>query len=132
MYTEINRKCVLYLLFVRLWAASGQSALESAHVLVLSSSATSTSILKNLVLPGVGNFTILDSGKATAEDVGNNFFLDGPDSIGKYRAEEAVRLLKELNENVSGTADTRVRLVLLRVVSFRLTNFFDQSHWRTF
>ncbi|TFK34707.1 hypothetical protein BDQ12DRAFT_689426 [Crucibulum laeve] len=92
---------------LRLWAASGQSALESARLLVLSSSATSTSILKNLVLPGIGHFTILDDATATPEDAGNNFFLEGPSSIGKKRAEEAVRLLGELNDGVDGKADAR-------------------------
>ncbi|KAG6887884.1 hypothetical protein C0995_011964 [Termitomyces sp. Mi166 len=89
-----------------LWAASGQSALENAHLLVISGSATSTSILKNLVLPGIGKFTIMDHAQVTPEDAGNNFFLEGPSSIGKSRAEEAVRLLGELNEGVVGIADT--------------------------
>ncbi|KAG6918799.1 hypothetical protein DXG01_011551 [Tephrocybe rancida] len=91
---------------LRLWAATGQSALEDAHILVISGSATATSILKNLVLPGVGKFTILDHARVTPEDAGNNFFLEGPSSIGKSRAEEAVRLLGELNDGVVGTADT--------------------------
>ena len=95
-------------LYVSLWATSGQSALESSRVLVISASATSTSILKNLVLPGIGHFTILDSEITSQEDVGNNFFLEGPDSIGKPRAREAVRLLRELNESVEGIADTNV------------------------
>jgi amyloid beta precursor protein binding protein 1 len=91
----------------RLWAASGQSALESSRILVISGSATSTSILKNLVLPGIGHFTILDPEKVTPEDAGNNFFLEGSSSIGKSRAEEAVRLLGELNDGVEGKADVR-------------------------
>lgn len=91
----------------RLWAASGQAALENARLLVISGSATSTSILKNLVLPGVGHFTILDAAEVTPEDAGNNFFLEGPSSIGKSRAEEAVRLLAELNDGVDGKADKR-------------------------
>lgn len=103
---DITFWCILH--NARLWAASGQSALESARVLVISASATSTSILKNLVLPGIGHFTILDPENVNAEDAGNNFFLDGPDSIGKSRAEEAVRLLQELNESVEGFADTSV------------------------
>jgi amyloid beta precursor protein binding protein 1 len=90
-----------------LWAATGQAALESARILVISGSATSTSILKNLVLPGIGHFTILDHAPVTPEDAGNNFFLEGPSSIGKPRAAEAVRLLGELNDGVEGVADTR-------------------------
>ncbi|KAJ8689596.1 hypothetical protein PTI98_012486 [Pleurotus ostreatus] len=92
---------------LRLWAASGQNALESSRVLVINGTATSTSTLKNLVLPGIGHFTILDPSKVTPADAGNNFFLNGPHSIGKSRAEEEVRLLLELNDGVEGMADTR-------------------------
>jgi len=92
---------------ISLWAATGQSALENARILVISGSATATSILKNLVLPGIGHFTILDHNIVTPEDAGNNFFLEGPSSIGKSRAGEAVRLLAELNDSVEGVADTR-------------------------
>lgn len=86
---------------LRLWAASGQAALESAHVLVVSGSALATSTLKNLVLPGVGAFTILDDAEVTAEDLGVNFFLQpGQTKIGDLRGEQAARYLSELNEGV--------------------------------
>ncbi|KAJ6595844.1 hypothetical protein DFH09DRAFT_1024735 [Mycena vulgaris] len=91
---------------LRLWAASGQSALENSRLLVISGSATSTSVLKNLVLPGIGHFTILDPATVSPRDAGNNFFLEGDSSIGKSRAQEAVRLLAELNDGVEGKADT--------------------------
>lgn len=97
----------------RLWAASGQAALESARVLVTSADATSTSVLKNLVLPGIGHFTILDPLATTPADAGNNFFLNADASIGKPRAAEAVPLLNELNESVEGVADTRDLMTLL-------------------
>ncbi|KAI0827220.1 hypothetical protein BC628DRAFT_1318861 [Trametes gibbosa] len=89
---------------LRIWAASGQAALESSRILLVSSSATSTSILKNLVLPGIGHFSILDSTITTPADAGNNFFLNASESIGKPRAQEAVPLLHELNESVQGEA----------------------------
>ncbi|KAF8650721.1 hypothetical protein AX16_005094 [Volvariella volvacea WC 439] len=92
---------------LRLWAASGQAALENSRLLVISGSATSTSILKNLVLPGIGHFTILDHNLVTPQDAGNNFFLEGPSSIGKPRASEAARLLAELNDGVESHYDTR-------------------------
>lgn len=111
---------------VRLWASSGQNALESSRILVISASATSTSILKNLVLPGVGHFTILDSETVTPEDAGNNFFLEGLKSVGKSRAEEAVRLLGELNDDVEGKANTAVRLVL------RILTYFTYIFIRVF
>ncbi|KAH9949739.1 hypothetical protein B0H21DRAFT_88179 [Amylocystis lapponica] len=89
---------------LRLWAASGQSALESSRILVVSATATATAVLKNLVLPGIGHFALLDPADATPADAGNNFFLRGPASIGRPRAQEAVPLLRELNESVSGEA----------------------------
>ncbi len=48
----------------------------SFRILVLSGTGTPTSILKNLVSPGVGYFTILDSATVSSEDAGNNFFLE--------------------------------------------------------
>jgi amyloid beta precursor protein binding protein 1 len=57
---------------------------------------------------GVGNFTILDAGTVTGKDAGNNFFLH-KDSIGRSKAEETLKYLLELNEGVTGKADTRVR-----------------------
>lgn len=97
----------------RLWAASGQAALESARILVTSGSATSTSVLKNLVLPGIGHFTILDASTTAPADAGNNFFLNADASIGKPRAAEAVPLLRELNDSVDGVADVRDLAALL-------------------
>ena len=43
---------------------------------VINATATATEVLKNIVLPGVGHFTIVDGHKISGEDVGNNFFLD--------------------------------------------------------
>ncbi|KAG2142940.1 hypothetical protein DEU56DRAFT_884437 [Suillus clintonianus] len=108
---------------LRLWAATGQSALESSRLLVISGSATSTSILKNLVLPGIGHFTILDHAKVSHSDAGNNFFLEGFDSIGKSRSEEAVRLLSELNDGVEGRADTRTLESILESHPEFITSF---------
>ncbi|KIP05877.1 hypothetical protein PHLGIDRAFT_482064 [Phlebiopsis gigantea 11061_1 CR5-6] len=98
---------------LRLWAASGQAALEAARILVTSGSATSTSVLKNLVLPGIGHFTILDASTTAPADAGNNFFLNADASIGKPRAAEAVPLLRELNDSVDGVADVRDLAALL-------------------
>ncbi len=91
---------------LRLWASSGQASLESGSVLLIGCTPTGCAILKNLVLPGLGNFTILDPRRVTAADQGANFFLDpSPDKVGSaYRAEEAVRLLGELNPSVKGQA----------------------------
>ncbi|XP_062474227.1 NEDD8-activating enzyme E1 regulatory subunit isoform X2 [Pezoporus occidentalis] len=86
---------------LRLWGDHGQEALESAHVCVINATATGTEILKNLVLPGIGSFTIVDGNRVSGEDVGNNFFLQKK-HIGKNRGQSATELLQELNNDVSG------------------------------
>lgn len=94
---------------LRLWAASGQRALEESHVLLVigdehhgsNSSVAGVETLKNLILPSIGNFTIADSAKVVDADLGVNFFLEA-DSLHKSRAEETRRLLSELNPDVTG------------------------------
>ena len=68
---------------------------------LIGATATATEILKSLVLPGVGRFTIVDGKKVTGEDIGNNFFL-GHESINQSRGSVATRLLLELNPEVRG------------------------------
>ncbi|KAL8782521.1 MAG: hypothetical protein Q9195_009629 [Heterodermia aff. obscurata] len=89
---------------LRLWAASGQQALEDANILLLNSGAGVVGIetLKNLILPGVGQFTIVDEAKVQESDLGANFFL-AEDSLGKSRAQEACNFLRELNPEVRGS-----------------------------
>ncbi|KAG0254208.1 NEDD8-activating enzyme E1 regulatory subunit [Mortierella polycephala] len=86
---------------LRLWGSSGQEALESAHILLINATAVGCEILKNLVLPGIGHFTVVDQGTVVQSDIGSNFFLDS-ESLGKSRAERACELLGELNEDVQG------------------------------
>jgi amyloid beta precursor protein binding protein 1 len=104
---------------LRLWAASGQQALEESRVLLVNSDGPwgdkSTGVsgvvgvetLKNLVLPGIGGFTIVDPAVVTEPDLGVNFFLED-ESLGKSRAEETCRLLKELNPDVEGSFYSKV------------------------
>jgi tRNA A37 threonylcarbamoyladenosine dehydratase len=95
---------------LRLWGASGQAALEETHILLVNNGSGVTGIeaLKNLVLPGIGQFSILDPAIVTEADLGVNFFLED-ESLGKFRAEETVRLLEELNPDAKGTAVKEVR-----------------------
>ncbi len=98
---------------LRLWAAGGQQALEEAKVLLLNSGpgVTGVETLKNLILPGVGNYTIVDEAEVSEKDLGVNFFLE-EGSLGKSRAEETCRLLQELNPEVHGNAVQKVRLLV--------------------
>uniref|UniRef100_H2ZIZ4 NEDD8-activating enzyme E1 regulatory subunit n=1 Tax=Ciona savignyi TaxID=51511 RepID=H2ZIZ4_CIOSA len=88
---------------LRLWGDHGQQALENARICMINVTATSTEILKNLILPGVGSFVIVDGGRISGEDVGNNFFLD-PDAIGQSKSKVLLRhnFSLELNPDVKG------------------------------
>ncbi|XP_033327564.1 nedd8-activating enzyme E1 regulatory subunit APP-BP1 [Megalopta genalis] len=96
--SEKNRK---YDRQLRLWGDHGQAALESAHVCLINATGLGTEILKSLVLPGIGAFTIVDGKKIINEDIGANFFLEA-DSVGKSRAQVAMQMLLELNSDVRG------------------------------
>jgi amyloid beta precursor protein binding protein 1 len=58
------------IVFFRLWGDHGQSVLESAQVCLINATGVGTEILKSLVLPGIGAFTIVDGMKVTEEDTG--------------------------------------------------------------
>jgi amyloid beta precursor protein binding protein 1 len=106
---------------LRLWATSGQQALEDAHICLINSGSGTVGIeaLKNLVLPGIpylrrrnlrakltkipgiGSFTIIDDKEVEESDLGVNFFLDET-CLGKSRAECCRDFLGELNPDVTG------------------------------
>ena len=84
--------------------------MEESHVLLIvgedadggsNSTVAGVEALKNLILPGIGGFTIADTANVTEADLGINFFLEDG-SLGKSRAAEATRLLQELNPDVQG------------------------------
>lgn len=86
---------------IRLWGGHGQKALMEAKVCVLGSSPCATETLKNLVLPGIGQFTVVDAATTESSDLGNNWFLEEGD-VGKPRAEATCRQLQEMNPDVQG------------------------------
>ena len=49
---------------LRLWGANGQRSLSEARILLIGSSAVGTETLKNLVLPGIGSFHVMDEDRA--------------------------------------------------------------------
>lgn len=86
---------------LRLWGDHGQKLLEGSKICLINATAVGTEILKSLVLPGIGAFTIVDGEKVTEEDIGCNFFLDET-HIGMSRAQAATESLLELNRDVRG------------------------------
>ena len=106
---------------LRLWGDHGQGCLEKSHICLINATATGTEILKNLVLPGIGAFTVVDANKVHEVDLGNNFFVT-TDAIGKSRAQVAVELLIELNTDVRGNfVEEKVDSLLVSD-----PNFFDR------
>mmetsp|Transcript_21126 Transcript_21126/g.68111 ORF Transcript_21126/g.68111 Transcript_21126/m.68111 type:complete len:543 (-) Transcript_21126:122-1750(-) len=85
---------------LRLWGAEGQEALSTAHVVLVGANAAGTETLKNLVLPGIGEFTIVDSEVVKASDLRSNFFVRASD-LGKERGAVAAELLGSLNVDVT-------------------------------
>ncbi|KAL3312285.1 NEDD8-activating enzyme E1 regulatory subunit, partial [Cichlidogyrus casuarinus] len=86
---------------LRLWGNHGQQALEEAHVCLIGATAVGCEILKNLILPGIGSFTIIDDNLVQKSDLGSNFFVT-IESVGKGRAETVTETLTELNPSVKG------------------------------
>ena len=68
--------------------------------------------LKNLVLPGISAFTILDNHTVKSVDLGSNLFLTA-DSLGRSCGLCATELLQELNVEVrSNYIDKSLDLIL--------------------
>jgi len=86
---------------MRLWGGHGQKNIEESHICVLGSGATASESLKNLVLPNIGEFTIVDDAVVSASDLGNNFFVT-QDAVGKSRAEVVKENMLEMNNTVKG------------------------------
>ncbi|KAJ8100978.1 hypothetical protein POJ06DRAFT_250076 [Lipomyces tetrasporus] len=107
---------------LRLWAANGQAALEEAHVLLLTASAAGAEILKNLVLPGTGAFTIADDKLVTEDDIDANFFLNDS-SLGQPRAVKVTEFLQELNTDSMGHS---------QILNLRELDGVDSSYWESF
>ncbi|MEW5311695.1 MAG: hypothetical protein WDW38_003390 [Sanguina aurantia] len=87
---------------IRIWGPHGQARLEKSSVALLNCGPTGSETLKNLVLGGIGSFTIVDGHRVTSTDIGNNFFVHHS-NLGESRAKVTTELLKELNEAVAGS-----------------------------
>lgn len=87
---------------LRIWGVEGQQRLEGAKIALLNAGPTGSETLKNLVLGGIGSFTIVDGAKVTSADLGNNFLVEEA-SLGQSRAKCVTALVQELNETVAGS-----------------------------
>uniref|UniRef100_A0AC34GG41 THIF-type NAD/FAD binding fold domain-containing protein n=1 Tax=Panagrolaimus sp. ES5 TaxID=591445 RepID=A0AC34GG41_9BILA len=87
---------------IRLWGEEGQASIQNTNVCVLGSRALASETLKNLVLPGINSFHIIDDAPVDITDLGHNFFLTEKD-LGQPRAKVIAKHLNELNPNVTGS-----------------------------
>ncbi len=68
-----NDKSAKYDRQLRLWGNHGQDNLENSRICLINATAAGTETLKNMVLPGVGYFTILDETSISEEDLANKW-----------------------------------------------------------
>ncbi len=103
---------------LRLWGANGQKKLSESCAVLINATAVGTETLKNLVLPGIGSFHIIDDHQISNRSDGNgdgnkeskesfsNFFVFPNDSSNesqsRSRASIAMEHLSELNPDVNG------------------------------
>jgi ubiquitin-like 1-activating enzyme E1 A len=60
---------------IRLWGVQAQEKIRSASILLITLSALSNEIAKNLVLAGIKSITIVDHALVTEADLGAQFFI---------------------------------------------------------
>lgn len=73
----------------------------NAHILLINADAVGTETLKNLVLPGIGRFTVMDDTCVKETDLDNNFFVTASE-LGRSRSEVVTEMLCEMNADVRG------------------------------
>ncbi|KAF8822975.1 ThiF family protein [Cardiosporidium cionae] len=88
---------------MRLWGDHGQNRLNESSICILGASAVATESVKNLILPGIKQFTLIEDKVVTKGDIGQNYFLSVEDE-GNQRATAVLPKLLELNPAVEGTA----------------------------
>ncbi|OWB82472.1 hypothetical protein B5S33_g1098 [[Candida] boidinii] len=85
---------------VRLWNSIGQSSLSNANICIIDINITTSEILKNLVLSGVGNIKIIDNrsiNDLSNFEIENNFFLN---PISKNDLIDNISVAKLLSKNL--------------------------------
>lgn len=105
---------------LRLWGKHGQKLLSQSRILLLGASGSGSETLKNLILPQIGTFTVVDDEKITEKDLGQNFFFT-PDDLGKPKAEVLCSNLLELNPD-----DVKGNFVVQPINEYIQTEWEDQ------
>ncbi|KAL8435663.1 hypothetical protein ACSSS7_002324 [Eimeria intestinalis] len=88
---------------LRIWGEGGQACLQDASVLILGCGATAAEALRNLVLPGVGRFALIDDARVQVSEPSEHFLLS-PDAVGDFKSRVICSRAVELNPAVYGEA----------------------------
>lgn len=88
---------------LRIWGEGGQARLQNAKVLVLGSSATLGETLRNLVLPGIGQFVVIDDAKVLLSDLSESYLVS-PEDKGSFKCYAMAKWATDLNPAVYGEA----------------------------
>ncbi|KRX06740.1 Molybdenum cofactor biosynthesis, MoeB [Pseudocohnilembus persalinus] len=86
---------------IRLWGSNGQKRIQNSKLLLLNCEPSGVETMKNLVLPGIGNITVVDNAQVNLKDLGKNFFVSESD-LGKNRGQAVFDNLLEMNPDVKG------------------------------
>lgn len=84
---------------LRLWGPDGQERLSGARICCIGGNVVNTEILKSLLLPGIGSFTIVDNSVVDEQDISTNFMIPG-DALGSMRGQVLLEQLTSLNADV--------------------------------
>ncbi|KAL8450795.1 hypothetical protein Emag_003083 [Eimeria magna] len=88
---------------LRIWGEGGQACLRDASVLILGCGATAAEALRNLVLPGVGRFALIDDARVQLSELSEHFLLS-PNAVGNFKSQVICSRAVELNPAVYGEA----------------------------
>ncbi|KAK0532652.1 E1 ubiquitin-activating protein aos1 [Tilletia horrida] len=96
-------EAALYDRQIRLWGLDAQNRMRQAHILIYHLGGIATETIKNIVLSGVGQLSILDDEDVQMSDLGAGFFFREED-VGKKRVDAALPRIQALNPLVKVSA----------------------------
>lgn len=100
--TEEERQ--LYDRQIRAWGVGAQKRMRESKILMVGLDGAGSECLKNLVLAGLGNITILENNKINKLLIETHFYLTN-DDLNKNFADIAIEYFSEMNPNIKLSKD---------------------------
>ena len=104
MATLTAEETELYDRQIRAWGFEAQKRMRESKILIIGIDGAGSECLKNLVLAGLGNITILENKKVNKLLIETHFYLTN-DDIDKNMADIALKYFSEMNPNIKLTKD---------------------------